>query len=395
MKKEYFKFLWVALFLSILSMSCSKKSDPKLEEEEEEEQEQIVFQKDLAAVDEEVAAFMAKYNVPGLSLAVSKNEKLVYVKAYGFADKEAGTTLTTQHQFRIASLSKSLTGVAFAKLLEEQKLHIDDRVFGLNGILGTKYGTKAYSSHLLAITVRHLLNHTAGAWGNSNSDPMFLHPNMSTDELIHWTIDNRPVTRDPGTFYDYSNFGYCLLGRIVERITGKSYEQYVKEAILTPSQAATMQLGGNTLADRKSKEVKYYGTTAGGNNPYAYRIDRMDAHGGWIASPTELLRWLVRVDGFPVKPDILKSLTIGKMIERPSLAIPSNYAMGWSVNQANHWWHTGSLPGTSAIMVRANNGYSWAILTNVRSGGNEMGELDNLMWKVLQKNPQWENIDQF
>lgn len=103
---------------------------------------------------------------------------------------------------------------------------------------------------------------------------------MSAGQLISWTLDNRALQRARGTVYDYSNFGYCILGRIVEEVTGKTYEQYVKDAILTPIGFTTMVNGGNTLTDRKPGEVKYYGTQAGGANPYAYNIARMDAHGG-------------------------------------------------------------------------------------------------------------------
>src|SRR5690606_28648116 len=124
-------------------------------------------QQDIATVDNAVKAFMDKYNVPGLSLAVTKNEKLVYVKAYGKADKEAGTNLTPQHKFRIASVSKPVTAVAVMKLIEEGKLSLNDKVFGDGALLGTTYGTKAYSTNLKNITVKHLLTHTAGAWGNS------------------------------------------------------------------------------------------------------------------------------------------------------------------------------------------------------------------------------------
>ncbi|WP_126974308.1 serine hydrolase domain-containing protein [Gynurincola endophyticus] len=385
----FYRCCSLVLALSVFA-ACSKGSD-----EPDDDQNPNSQQNDIAVLDNAVQAYMTKYNVPGLSLAVSKGEKLVYVKAYGQADKEANQTMTTDHMFRIASISKSVTGIAFMKLIEEGKVKLSDKVFGNGALLGTTYGNNTYSANLQAITVKHLLEHTAGAWGNSVNDPMFLNGNMTADQLISWTLDNRPVQTTPGTKYDYSNFGYCVLGRIVEKVSGKSYEQYVKDAILQPVGITRMTVGGNTLGDRKSGEVKYYGTTAGGNAPYSYNIVRMDAHGGWIASAKDLVRLLVHVDGFNNKKDILSSASLTTMTTAPSLATPSGYGLGWSVNQAKHWWHTGSLPGSVSVWVRGNNGYNWAVLTNTRAGGNEMNELDALVWTAINGNAPWQNIDQF
>lgn len=391
MRTSYSYVLALAVLATSLTVACSKSTDPKPEPKPEPEP---ITQADIAILDNAVAAYMTKYNVPGLSLAITKGEKLVYVKAYGKADKEANQDLTTQHRFRIASLSKSVTGIALTKLAEQGKLSLDDKVFGPDGLLGSSYGTKAYPAGVQAITVRQLLHHTAGGWNNQNNDPMFTNPTMTADQIITWTLDNRPLVRTPGAVYDYSNFGYCVLGRVIEKVTGKTYEQYVKDEVLKPAGVTEMTVGGNTLADRKSNEVKYYGTPAGGTNPYAYNIARMDAHGGWIASAKDLVRLLVHVDGFNTKKDILSASSIPTMTTAPNLAVPSGYALGWSVNTIA-WWHTGSLPGTNAIWVRTNSGYNWAVLTNTRAGGNEMAELDGLVWKAVNGGAAWQDIDQF
>lgn len=352
-------------------------------------------QVDIAIVDNAVEEFMTNYDIPGLSLAITKNEKLVYVKGYGYADKEASEKVTRETLFRIASVSKSITGIAFMHLLDEGLINMDDKVFGEGAILGTTFGTNSYNAYLEAVTVRHLLNHTVGAWSNTGFDPMFSNPSMSAEELITWTLDNFPLTTAPGNTYAYSNFGYCILGRIIEKITGENYESYVIDEILSPLGIDNMRIGGNTLADRVTNEAKYYGTQSGGPDPYAYQIKRMDAHGGWIASPAELLRLMVRVDGYSSKSDILSSSAINVMTTEPNLAVRSYYAAGWGVNDANNWWHLGSLPGTTSEWVRANNGYTWAIITNTRSGGNETNDFDALMWNILAQSPAFQDIDQF
>ncbi|MBE7177636.1 MAG: beta-lactamase family protein [Mucilaginibacter polytrichastri] len=350
----------------------------------------------IAQVDAAVSEFMTRYSVPAVSVAITKEGKLVYAKAYGQADKEAGTAAAATSLFRIASVSKPVTSIAVMKLIEDGKLSMDAKVFGPGALLDTRYGTKTYSDRLKSITVRHLLQHTAGGWGNSRNDPMFSNPTFSADQLISWTLDNYTLDYAPGTRYDYSNFGYCLLGRIIEKVSGVSYENYVQNTVLKPAGITTMQIGGNTLADRKPNEVKYYGTAAGGSDPYIYNVARMDAHGGWIASATDLVRLAVRVDGFANKPDMLKPETISLMTTAPALNVPSGYACGWSVNTAGNWWHMGGIPGTATELVRTSGGFCWAILTNTRGNNAYNSDLDSLIWKAVNDSATvWPTTDLF
>lgn len=213
----------------------------------------------LPQIDSTIKAFMDQYHVPGMSVAVTYHGKLVYARSYGYADTAQHIALTPQHLFRIASVSKCITATAILKLAEAGKLSLNDRVFGPNAVLGTRYGTPPYADNLKKITIRQLLEHTSGGWTNNNADPMFSHPRMTADELISWTIDHQPLDNIPGTVYAYSNFGYCILGRIIEKVSGMPYEDYVKKAVLRPCGITDMQTGGNTPAQRKPREVVYYG----------------------------------------------------------------------------------------------------------------------------------------
>ena len=114
---------------------------------------------DLAAFDDTVNAFMTKYAVPGVSIAVTHDDKLVYLKSYGQSDKEAGVAATNQDLYRLASVSKPITSVAIMRLVEQGRLHLSDTVFGAGGILGTDYGTLPYGPHITEITVDQLLHH--------------------------------------------------------------------------------------------------------------------------------------------------------------------------------------------------------------------------------------------
>jgi CubicO group peptidase (beta-lactamase class C family) len=202
---------------------------------------------------------------------------------------------------------------------------------------------------------------------------------MTHAELIEWTLRTRPLEYDPGEHFAYSNFGYCLLGRVLETITRISYSGAVKQLVLEPCGIAGMEIAGNTAADRQPEEVVYYGQD--GDNPYDKALSRMDSHGGWIASVTDLAKFAVRVNGFPGEPDILQPETV-RLMTTPSNANPG-YARGWAVNEAGSWWHGGSFPGTSTVLVRAVSGLCWAALTNTRRPGLGL-ELDKLMWRVVE-----------
>ena len=328
-----------------------------------------------------------------MSIAITKGESLIYAKSYGMADTENGIEVSNNSLFRIASVSKPITGVAVFKLIEEGKLALDQKIFGDGSILGTTYGSTPYSSGITDITLSQLLHHTAGGWGNSYNDPMFSNQEMTQAELISWVLDNRPLDNQPGVNYDYSNFGYCVLGRVIEKVTGESYETWVKENILEPAGIYGMEIAGNTLEDRKENEVVYYGQS--GQNPYIYNITRMDAHGGWIANATDLARLLVHVDNYNSKPDILETSSINTMTSGSSAN--SNYACGWGVNSADNWWHVGSLPGTASEIVRASNGFNWVVLCNTRSANAAyINEMDGLIWKAVNDaTTNWPEVDLF
>jgi CubicO group peptidase (beta-lactamase class C family) len=353
-----------------------------------------VFLNDLAAIDRVAQTAMTNLGLPALSLAIAKDGRLVFAKAYGLADQAAGTPADTSSLFRVASVSKPITSVAIQLLVEQGALGLDDRVFGPGGHLGTLYGTQWNASPLPAsyqalqqVTIRHLLTHTAGGWQNDGSDPMFTHPAMTQAELITWTLDNRPLANAPGTRHAYSNFGYCVLGRVIEAVTGQGYADWVRANLLGPVGAGEMTIAGDTLASRLANEVVYYSST---ENPYGMQVARMDAHGGWLATPTDLVRLAVRVDGFATKPDVLSGPTIAAMTT--PWAPGEGYAMGWAVNGLNNWWHDGSLPGTRSMLVRTSGGFTWAAMTNTRDNGVD---LDALMWDVVNAVTAWPSYDLF
>lgn len=301
----------------------------------------------FSSLDAAIQSVMQGFNAPGMQVAITKGEKLVYANQYGFADLQGQEAVTENSLFRIASVSKPITIMAIFSLIEAGSLSFDDSVFGNAGVLGTTYGTPPYNTDIENITVKHLVEHTSG-WTNNPFDPMFANINWSQAEVISDMVDNRPLETTPGDTYYYSNFGYAVLGRVVEAASGMSYSDYVKQAVLAPAGITAMEIAGNTLNDKLPNEVEYFGQE--GFSPYAMNVTRMDSHGGWVASATDLARLLVVVDGDNGVADILSSTSLGQSF------------LGF-----DSWVFFGSLPGTSSVASKNNNEYNFSILANTRT----------------------------
>ena len=329
-------------------------------------------------------AFIAEYDVPGLGIAFAQDGRVLHEDAFGMADPIERTALTPAHRFRIASITKPITSVAIFTLIEAGRLSLGDKVLGANGILGDDYGPLPAASHLGEITIEHLLTHTSGGWPNDASDPMFRQPpSVDQPTLIAVTLKTRPLVNPPGNTFAYSNFGYCLLGRVIEKATRQRYATFVQAAVLARVGAADMEIAGNTLANRKSLEVRYQ--ARGKDDPYALNVHRMDSHGGWIASPAAVARFASALGG---TASILRRESLDAMTT-PSGANP-RYAKGWRISPSGNWWHTGHLAGSCGLLVRSHAGLCWIALLNTRHRGDGLDkDLDRLMWTMVGEVPRW------
>jgi CubicO group peptidase (beta-lactamase class C family) len=339
------------------------------------------------------AAFRQQFSVPATSIAISRNGQFVYDQAVGMGDRQHLTQVQQSSLFRIAAVTMPITSVTIFSLIEQGKLHLTDKVFGPSGILGTKYGRPPYKQYITDITVDDLLTHTAGGWPNDSTDPMMHNLSWDQTKLITETIANMSLVNPPGTHWAYSNFGYCVLGRVIEQVTGQPYASYVQANILAPCGISTMQIAANKESQRAANEVVYYGQFS--EEPYKLNVTRMDSNAGWIASSTQLVQFLNHVAGAPGIPALLKPATIQAMTT-PAPAYPqgpARYARGWMVsnNGAGNCWHNGSLPGSTTIMVRTPTGMCWAALTNTRTQpSNEIDTaLDQMMWNMVRTVPAW------
>jgi N-acyl-D-amino-acid deacylase len=221
---------------------------------------------------------MRKYGIPGGAVAVMRDGRLIYARGFGYADVENKTPVQPDALFRIASVSKTLTSAAIMKLVEEGKLELDDRVAPLIAQLTPTPGATV-DPRWDEITIRHLLNHTGG-WDrtkpNGGFDPIdrpaiaaaaVNAPAPASSETLIRYMKGMPLDFNPGEKFAYSNFGYIVLGRVIERVSGMPYKEYVRARVLEPVGANRTQQGKSRMTDALADEVKYYWPGAGVNAP--------------------------------------------------------------------------------------------------------------------------------
>lgn len=377
-----------------------------------------VYVPQLKAFDTAIQDLMKKFNVPGAQLAITYQGRLVYNRGFDHANIEKNEPVTPKSKFRVASVSKTLTGVACIKLMEIGKLNLDAKVFGPTGILKDGINKPILDPRIQDITVRMLLHHSGGWDRDISGDPMFnayqiaktmgVFSPPSAETVINYVLSQKKLDFTPGTKYKYSNFGYCILGRVIERVSGLSYEKYITDNILIPLGMTNTKLGFNLKSNQLMNEVTYYDFPGASlaysiyDNitrvpwPYGgFNLEFMDSHGGWVSSCEDLLKFVCAFDRFDTRPDILSKASIDIMV-KPSTNDP-NYACGIAVNSNNNWWHLGSLPGTTSEIVRnGNRQLNWAILLNTRdANGNINAAVDNLVWNVLPSITSWPSFDLF
>ena len=386
----------------------------------------------LERYDEFMTDLIRRWDIAGASLVVARKDKLLLARGYGLANKEGNLPVEPASLFRLASLSKTITAVAVLRLVQDGRVRLDDKVVPILGEQGP-HPERIADARVNDITVRHLLQHSGGFNRARSGDVMFLPgaaeaakrqggplpPNCPA--ILRDTLE-RKLDFTPGAHYAYSNIGYCILGRVIERVTGVGYETFVREHVLKPAGAAGMKVG-RTL-EAAQGEVTYYdyreakpakampglGLTLAPRPYGAFAIETMDAYGGWIGAPAHYLRFILAIDGRRGKA-LLDAATIAEMNVRPNLQpAPGDdeeklaeavfYGLGINaraVKSGLNLWHGGSLPGTSTFAVRTADGYAWVAAFNGRPQDRSAfrGELDRGLWAARSKVKKWPDGDLF
>jgi CubicO group peptidase (beta-lactamase class C family) len=181
----------------------------------------------VSYVDSVANAAVAQHRTPGVSIAIVKHGKTLLAKGYGYADLENDVPATAASVYRIGSITKQFTAAAIMRLVEQGKLSLDDTLRKFLPDFPTQ-GNR--------VMIRHLLNHTSGIKSYTSLGPKWqrlMRLDLEPDSVVA-LFANEPFDFKPGERWSYDNSGYFLLGMIIEKISGKSYAQYVKDELFTP-----------------------------------------------------------------------------------------------------------------------------------------------------------------
>jgi len=333
---------------------------------------------DIANIDAAATGYMSSQSVSGLSLAICKDGRLVFAKAYGSADPATGENLSPNHPMRIMSISKSVTSVGIMTLIQKGLLSKDAFVFGPGSILGSKYSTPANKPSLNRIRVRQLLWHTSGL-NTCNGESVFWDASKNADDAMAVLLGrNDLVATDTSVAYLYSNTNFFILARIIEQVSGQSYENYVRQNVLNRAGIGSSMYVGNANGSIRSGEAHYTPMTN-------MNLQLWGGFGGWVARPIDLLKFLNRVDGAASPSDILTT-SIQKTMTTGS---PQNmgYGFGWGVSGSLQN-HNGCHGSSRSFLVELANGVSYAVIinsapTNDGCGWTMKAEIEKGLAKVL------------
>ena len=321
----------------------------------------------IPAVDSVMRAFMARTRAPGIAYGLVVDGALLHVAAHGVREVSSGARVDTSTVFRIASMTKSFTALAILQLRDAGKLSLDDPAERyVPELRRLRYPT----SDAPRITVRHLLTHAAGfpednPWGDQQLD-------ASEADLSRLMRSGIPFANVPGVAYEYSNFGFAILGRIVVNVSGLPYARYVRERILRPL--------GMTSTTMEARQVPAHRLAHG------YRLQdgtwleepplpdgSFGAMGGMLTSSADLSRWVgLMLGAWPARDGaespVLKRSSLREMqqlwrsasatvVRTTAGALTLNaggYAYGLRVSQncqfAHIVAHSGGLPGFGSQM---------------------------------------------
>lgn len=373
----------------------------------------------LEAIDQGVAQVMRRHRIPGVSLAVAKDGKLVLARGYGFAVVENRVPVKPESLFGLASVSKALTAATILSLVQHERIGLDTPVLQILDHLAPPRGER-FDSRLRAVTVRMCLNHSGGWDRKRSGDPNSFEPRVERELHVRAPVTphqlarymmGRPLDFDPGTEAHYSNFGFVLLGLIVERVVGIPYVEAVEKITLRPMGLNRIRM---TPAPPKylASEVHRYGLEpfkrlTGGRPPM------MQAAGGWAAPTVEMVRFLVELTGRR-GPGFLSPPTIAQMVAPPPPPLVKNpkggdFGLGWdavfTTPKGPVFRKGGALNGIRTVIEHRVNGVDWALFINATTEGAEpvhpadappmWGDLQQQVRSGIMAVKAWPDVDLF
>ena len=317
-------------------------------------------------VDSFVADYMKKNHVPGLSLAVVKEGKIVMAKGYGLANVETMHRASAESVYQLASVTKQFTATLTMMMVEEKKIGLDTKITQYLPDLPKAWGE---------VTVRQLLNHTSGIFSYTSLPDFFQNGNSRRELNIKRIIEmvgEKPLDFAPGTDWRYNNTGYYLLGGILEKVSGKAYGDLLAERIFKPLGMQNTRLNDmKTIVPNRvmgyawNGKILHNGEYVSPSQPYSA--------GAMLSTILDMAKWDAALYG----EKLLSKKSLQEMWTSTPLPTkqPFGYGFGWMLSTKNKHRvieHGGGIDGFSTHIARfVDDKLTVIALLNQESGGAE------------------------
>ncbi len=337
---------------------------------------------------------LRQVNLPGATVAVSRDGRMIFNKAYGFANVEKSALMKPYHRACIGSVSKVLAAIGIEKLVEQEKIpSLDAWAYGPS-LLGKSwfwagveegvasgvhflFGVPVTLNTISNITLRHLLSHTSGFSRNFDGPGAAQayaangsYSNLTAQQQIRWFMASKPLAF-PGVAlgWRYSNAAFAHLGVLIEEVGGQPFEEWMQQNLLEPAGVLNMRLLRTWESQetwRDARRYYYYSTNLPWANnrftgipgplPYDnYRYDNAadGGAGSWTATAADLCRLLAALDGLPNRPEILGADSIAELESVPFPAVSMNQPHGWDPSPADRVAKGGAIGFGAAQLIRS------------------------------------------
>lgn len=303
--------------------------------------------------------------IPGISVVIIHNDKTEYQKDFGYSDLKEQRLVTNKNIFELGSTSKAFTGLGILLLEEMEQLNLEDNVSNY-----IKDFYVEFKSAKVDIKIKHLLNHTSGIPYNTIEQISKNDKSMkdSIDKIIGVELNHKP-----GEAYLYATINYDILGLIIEKVSGLTFEQYIDQKILKPLNLNNTYIG---YQDNYNNKELSKGHKLGYLTPKEYQAPEYIGNipaGYFISGSEDIAKWLkAQINSIEVAPEISRAINKSHI---PNNSVDPDfdntyYGAGWhiSVEDTNIISHSGNNPNFSShFIIDINNKYGVAVLANLNT----------------------------
>lgn len=355
--------VWLAVIIIALGVTAASQKAQSLPPDQ------------VRQVEEAIRQEQARQKIPGLSVAIAVDNKLRYSQGFGMTDLENSVRAKADSIYRTASIAKAMTATAVMQLVEQGKVDLDAPI---------QQYCPAFPKKQWTLTARHLLGHLGGIrhYAKPGEASGTTHYDTIVESLALFKDD--PLLFEPGTKFNYTTYGFSVLGCAIEGASGMSYDEYIREHVFKPAGMTATGLdnvhlvipnrsrGYQKLDERTYSQlpdaVKRYAKPGEIYNASLHDTSMKVPGGGLVSTAEDLVRFAIAINtGKLVKPDTLKQMWTS---QKTPDGKATNYGFGWGVGESSEQKvvsHSGGQAGTSTfLLLWPEEGKAIAVMCNLQ-----------------------------